>query len=137
MPLKGRPKVVLKKKGPKVKIRGVVVTAKKKAKAKKKKKAEKKAKRKAAKKAVAPVPEFAPSSLIVPPAPNEPKSGCLYCPLFPFHKDFGDFAPHYQRDAQKIIDKEGDPYEINSRNVRERPFKKVKVLFVGEAPGAN
>ncbi|KKM78817.1 hypothetical protein LCGC14_1356120, partial [marine sediment metagenome] len=75
-----------------------------------------------------------PGSLTTP-NPEEPKSGCLWCPLFPFNKDFADYADHYCRDWQKIIEKEGDPHIIHTRGVCERPWKKVKVLFVGEAPG--
>jgi len=74
---------------------------------------------------------------IVHPAPGEPKSGCFFCPLAPFHKDFETFATKYQRNAEKILAKEKDGHTIHNRNVCERPWKKVRVLFVGEAPGAE
>jgi len=77
-----------------------------------------------------------PNNPLVPPCPDEPKSGCLYCPLFPFQKDFSEYAVMYKRDWQKIVEKERDPHTIRTRNVREYPLSPVKVLFVGEAPGA-
>lgn len=74
---------------------------------------------------------------LIEPNPGEVKSGCLWCPLFPFNKDFSAFGPMYQRNAQKIIDKMKEPHMIRHRGICERPWKKVRVLFIGEAPGAN
>lgn len=74
---------------------------------------------------------------LIKPNPDEEKSGCLWCPLFPFNHDFGAFKATYRRDAEKIVSKEKEPHVIRHRGVCERPWKKVRVLFVGEAPGAN
>jgi uracil-DNA glycosylase family 4 len=67
----------------------------------------------------------------------EPKSGCAWCPLFPFAKDWEQKKGNYLRDGEKILAKAKDPHVIHTRNVCERPWKKVDVLFVGEAPGAE
>ena len=67
----------------------------------------------------------------------EPKSGCYWCPLFPFSKDFPEVgAGRFQRDAEKILAKNRVDHSVTSRCVSE-PWTKVRVLFVGEAPGKH
>lgn len=66
----------------------------------------------------------------------EPKSGCRWCPLFPWSADFpagGD----YNRDAEKIIAKEPEGHKVRNRCVQEDGWSQVDILCVGEAPGAN
>ena len=72
---------------------------------------------------------------LVEPAPDEPKSGCLWCPLLPYSRDFEKLRPLFGRDADKILAKE-DKHVVKSRRV-ESKYKHVEVLFVGEAPGAT
>jgi len=67
---------------------------------------------------------------------DEPKSGCRWCPLFPWSPDFpcgGD----YNRDAEKILAKEPEGHAVRNRCVQEDGWSPVDVLCVGEAPGAN
>lgn len=73
----------------------------------------------------------------VAPCAGASKTGCLWCPLAPWHHDFETFKHRYGRDALKIQSKERDGHVIKTRNVAERPWKPVDVLFVGEAPGAD
>lgn len=68
--------------------------------------------------------------------PNEPKSGCLWCPLMPFAHDFDRFADSYNRDAKKIVVNEKEGHKVKSRFIRQ-PYAEVDILCVGEAPGAN
>jgi uracil-DNA glycosylase family 4 len=74
---------------------------------------------------------------LIAPDPEEAKSGCLWCPLAPFHKDFDTFKDAYCRDADKIVTKEKDPYTIKTRGIVDKPWKKVRVLFIGSTPGAK
>ena len=71
----------------------------------------------------------------VPPG-AEPKSGCLWCPLFPWSEDFDDFAESYQRDAAKIQEKEKDGHTVVTRCVAQ-VWSGVDVLIVGEFPGRD
>lgn len=72
----------------------------------------------------------------VKPDPCDDKTGCHWCPLAPFHKDFADYAGLYGRDASKIQGKVKEPHTVRCRNVSEA-WNEVDVLFVGEAPGAD
>jgi uracil-DNA glycosylase family 4 len=67
--------------------------------------------------------------------PCDIESGCLWCPLAPFHHDFETFRSRYQRDADKIVAREKEPHTIHHRNVSEWPWRPCDLLFVGEAPG--
>lgn len=67
---------------------------------------------------------------------DEPKSGCFWCPLFPFSKDFKEVGNGFQRDAEKILAKDRTQHVVQSRCVSEE-WTKVRVLFVGEAPGKH
>lgn len=73
----------------------------------------------------------------VAPDPNEPKSGCFWCPLLPWSADFKDHQTAYHRDFEKIHSKEPDGHTVRSRNVSCPPWPEVDLLFVGEAPGAR
>ncbi len=64
------------------------------------------------------------------------KSGCLFCPLFPFTSVFDKHADSYGRDASKILEKNKEGHAVQSHCVSE-PWTKVRVLFVGEAPGKH
>lgn len=65
----------------------------------------------------------------------EEKSGCYWCPLLPFSRDFDQVGRNlFQRDADKILQKNRDEHVVESRCVSEE-WKPVKVLFVSEAPG--
>jgi uracil-DNA glycosylase family 4 len=67
---------------------------------------------------------------------HEPKSGCRWCPLFPWSPDFpcgGD----YNRDAEKIIHKEPEGHSVRNRCVQENDWNQVDILCVGDAVGAN
>lgn len=68
--------------------------------------------------------------------PDEPKSGCYFCPLMPFSKDFVEHADEYKRDAQKLLDKmKFDPHVIHGRGCGSgSKWKPVDLLFVGEVP---
>jgi uracil-DNA glycosylase family 4 len=74
---------------------------------------------------------------IVEPDPDNPKSGCFFCPLMPFNADFEVYKDQFQRNWEKIQEKEPDGHTIKTRGVCEMPWNKVRVLFVGEAPGAD
>jgi len=75
-------------------------------------------------------------SRLVQAGTDEPKSGCCWCPLFPFAEGFGAYAAHYQRDAEAILRKNRDDHAIKTHCVSE-PWTKVRVLFVGEAPSKD
>jgi DNA polymerase-1 len=79
----------------------------------------------------------APTRPLVAPSPEEPKSGCLFCPLLPFSKDFDGLRPRFQRDAAKILNKTRyDSHVVHGRAVGSGvPWPPVDLLFVGEAPG--
>lgn len=71
---------------------------------------------------------------IVEPGVEE-KSGCYWCPLFPFSRDFNQVGKNlFRRDADKIQEKNRDGHVVESRCVTE-DWTPVKVLFVSEAPG--
>lgn len=74
---------------------------------------------------------------LVAPDPEESKSGCLFCPLLPFSRDFDLYEEQYGRDAKKILAKQKGDHSVNTRYVGETPWKQVDVLFVGEAPGKD
>ena len=74
---------------------------------------------------------------VVSPDPGNSKSGCMFCPLMPFSHDFGIYKEQYQRNWEKILAKEKDEHVIHTRNISEEPWGHVRVLFVGEAPGAE
>jgi uracil-DNA glycosylase family 4 len=67
---------------------------------------------------------------------EDPKSGCFWCPLLPFSRDFKEVGGGFQRDAEKILAKDRTSHVVTSRCVSE-PWTKVRVLFVGEAPGKH
>lgn len=73
----------------------------------------------------------------VAPSPDEPKSGCGFCPLLPFSRDFAQLRSRFQRDADKILAKtRNDPHVVHGRAVGSGvPWRPVDLLFVGEAPG--
>lgn len=73
---------------------------------------------------------------LVPPCRNDEKTGCKYCSLMPFHKDFAAKSEGYMRDAEKLVAKLKEPHTIRCHNVSE-PWTEVDVLFIGEAPGAD
>lgn len=73
---------------------------------------------------------------LVQPGTDDPKSGCYWCPLLPFTRDFAKVAPLYEREAEKILAKNRDDHAIQTHCVQE-PWTKVRVLFVGEAPGKD
>lgn len=67
---------------------------------------------------------------------DEPKSGCRWCPLFPWSADFpceGD----YHLDADKQRAKEPEGHRVRNRCVQEPEWTQVDVLCVGEAPGGD
>lgn len=64
------------------------------------------------------------------------KSGCTWCPLFPWSADFEKHRGTFCRDADKVLSKESDGHIVRSRAVSEE-WTEVDVLFVGEAPGAE
>jgi len=72
---------------------------------------------------------------LVLPSAEEPKSGCQFCSLLPYSKDFKDVSSGYQRDAEKILAKEMEPHAVHTRCVEQANWTKVDVLFIGEAPG--
>lgn len=67
---------------------------------------------------------------------DEPKSGCFWCPLFPYSNDFESFASEFKRDAGKILAKNQDGHAVTHRCISEE-WTKVRVLFIGEAPGKH
>lgn len=71
---------------------------------------------------------------LVPAGTDEPKSGCLWCPLLPWSHDFDTYAARYQRSAEKITAREKDGHVVRTRCVGE-PWDECDVMFVGEAPG--
>lgn len=83
------------------------------------------------------VPTTKPARPIIEPAPDEPKSGCFFCPLAPFSTDFDALKPHYQRDWAKFQAKQQrDPHVIHGRATGSGiDWTPVDLLFVGEAPG--
>lgn len=84
--------------------------------------------------AIKPVP-FALT--VVQPSAPDAKDGCLHCPLLPMSVDFPAFAKDYKRDADKILVKLKEPHVVRSRNVSDRPWEPVDILFAGEAPGGD
>jgi len=76
-----------------------------------------------------------PDRIVKPGA--EQKSGCFWCSLFPFSQDFKQVGEaRFQRDAAKILARDRTAHVVTSRCVSE-PWTKVRVLFVGEAPGKH
>lgn len=78
----------------------------------------------------------APSRPIVPPSKAEPKSGCMFCSLFPWSEDFAQHSAKYERDAEKITGKEPDGHTMHTRCV-EQEWEPCDILFVGETPTAD
>lgn len=84
---------------------------------------------------------------LVQPSEQEPKSGCLYCPLFLFCAKFQKVADSYKRNAASILGKEALidvkdgvrtarlEHTVRTHCVQEA-WTPVDILFVGEAPGA-
>jgi len=93
------------------------------------------ASRPAVKKAHKPDSAFVPPPL-VEPSEDDPKSGCLHCPLFIFAPDFEDHRVQYQKKTDVLREKEPD-HKCRHRNVSEANRSKVDILFVGEAPGGD
>lgn len=80
------------------------------------------------------MPKTEQQDRIVRPGELDPKSGCFWCPLLPFSKDFAGLADRFARDATKVMAKNRDGHVVQTRCVQE-PWTKVRVLFVSEAPG--
>jgi uracil-DNA glycosylase family 4 len=72
------------------------------------------------------------SELLVEPGPGEPKSGCLWCPLFPWSGESDD----YGRDADAIRAKEPEGHTVHNRCVGGDPseWSSADILFVMDAP---
>jgi uracil-DNA glycosylase family 4 len=75
----------------------------------------------------------APSTVrpLVPAGSGCSESGCLYCPLAPFHSDFATYAIQYQRNAELIQSRVKEPHVIKNRNITEE-WNPVDVLFIGD-----
>lgn len=83
------------------------------------------------------MPRPMPSGLALVAPGDEPKSGCLNCPLLCMAEGFNDeLKSRYALDADKIVGKLKEPHTVHSHNVRES-WEEVDVMFVGEAPGGN
>lgn len=75
---------------------------------------------------------------LVHPAKDNALTGCLRCPLFCMCGErFKPHAANYERNADSILAALKEPHEIKNHNISERPWKRVDVLFIGEAPGAQ
>jgi uracil-DNA glycosylase family 4 len=69
--------------------------------------------------------------MVVAPGFDSPKSGCLWCPLFPWSPDFQ--PENYARDHEKICGKFPSGHTVRSRGVTEE-WSEVDILFVMDAP---
>jgi uracil-DNA glycosylase family 4 len=81
-----------------------------------------------------------PARPLVPPQDNQPKSGCLFCPLLVWSKDFNQHQINYSRDAQQVAKqttKERDGHVVRNRCVQQAVFDEVDILFIGDAPGGD